>query len=280
MTDHHTSDVSRFAVPPSRRRGAAVVAAVLAGCPPLLFGGLIFSDSFDGSGGVPDGWAQGSFSDMRAGTGITEGSGTVSITDLRADPEGGNGPTGMTTTSSFDPFPAGATSATFTVDIAGMSSTGASTPETIFVLGGNYGLFFRLNEADDQLFIRGLDPTFTTMDAPSSPYAFPYAGEAVSFVTTLDADSFRVTSSLNSLDTGDITYASIGFAGFDDITDMSPSSITLIAEADGGNGTTTVNFDRVSYSADVAAAVPEASAPAIFALGAAGILLHRRRRRA
>ena len=202
----------------------------------------LLSDHFTGnSGGVPAGWTRLGFSDP-AGT-IVENGTIVTITDGRA----GGGPTLMTsaaTTGALDAF-------SFTVDIANMTSISPAQPEAMMVigsLGSGYALITKFNATTGAVTAQLFGPTSGQLALGT---VSGYAGGAISFTISGDADSFRVTGTVGSYDSGDRLYSAVGAAGFDSIDDFgSTLGLALGTEsADGGNtpngAPSSVAYDRV-----------------------------------
>ncbi len=202
----------------------------------------LLSDHFTGnSGGVPAGWTRLGFSDP-AGT-IVESGTTATITDGRA----GGGPTLMTsttTTGALDNF-------SFTVDIASMTSTSPAQPEAMMAigsLGSGYALITKFNAVTGAVTAQLFGPTNGQLALGT---VSGYAGGAISFTISGDADSFRVTSTVGGYDSGDRLYSAVGAANFDSIDDFGLTlGLALGTEsADGGNtpnGTpSSVAYDRV-----------------------------------
>lgn len=225
----------------------------------------IFVDEFnENSGSLPGGWVRNSGSDNRPETSVIEGTANVSITDFRGGGGGGGAPT-MIDSPTFDVFPTGSATTVFSVSISGTSSTGGSSPEAIFTFGGGaYSLRFKLSHVSDLLSIAIVEtsgqPVSTEIDG--SPLAFPYDGGEVSFTVTFFSNRLRITSTLNSFDTGELLFSEIGVDGFDDITDLGPlARIGLFAETSVADGTATVDYGRVSYVTDATYTPPVTVTP-------------------
>lgn len=169
----------------------------------------------------------------------------------------------MIESPTFEIFPSNSTTTVLNVSIDGTSATEAASPEAMFFIGGSsYSLRCKLSPTSDTLSIASIDPTDMLTEIPGSPFAFPYEGGAVSFTITFTSNSLRVSSTLNTFDTGQLLFSGLGVENFDVITDLGPQArITLLSEASAGNGTATVRFDRVSYETDAALVVaPDNSA--------------------
>lgn len=218
----------------------------------------IFVDEFnDNTGGLPLGWTRAPGSDARPETSVIEGIENVTITDFRGGVGGGGAPT-MIESPAFDVFPPSSTTTVLNVSISGTSSTGTSSPQAIFAFGGSsFSLRFNLSQSADTLSIAAVEGSQTATEIGGSPFAFSYDGGAVSFTVTFTSGTVRVTSALNSFDTGSLSLSGLAGGNLTGINDLGPlSRFILGAEAAGEDGTATVQYDLVSYSTDAAYTPP------------------------
>ncbi|WP_395753590.1 autotransporter-associated beta strand repeat-containing protein [Prosthecobacter sp.] len=213
----------------------------------------LYTNHFTGnSGGLPAGWT-----DMgldTAGTSTIVESGTVvTITDTRS-----NGGPKLMKTASLGPL------AAFTayVDISSMTSpTIGGVPQALVAVGqfGSAYVFIVNFDAVTKTFkasaIGGTSGSLTLAGGPHLP---SYAGGALSYVVQADTDSFRVTSTTDSYDSGEILFSAIGASGFDSIDDLGTAPTLLLGAESGGSVTdalASVAFDRVVLDGTAAVTV-------------------------
>lgn len=170
----------------------------------------------------------------------------------------------MIASPTFEVFPLGSATTELNVSIAGTSFSGGATPEAIFAFGGaSYSLRFTLSLVSPSLNISLVnntgEPTSTQIESFD---LIDYTGGPVAFTITFQASSFRVTSTQNNLNSGNLSYAEYDIAGFNDVTALGPlAQIVLISEATGQEGTATTNFDRVAYTTDATYTPPVTVVP-------------------
>lgn len=197
-------------------------------------------DHFTGnSGGVPAGWTDIGFDGNPAST-IVESGTVATITDHRGG-EGG-GPQLMMS-ESFGAI----LDFSLKVDIASITHTGLSEPEVIAAVGnlnGGYALVTQFDTATNRFRVNVFGPTGGEIILPGSLPS--YAGGPLSFTVVADGDSVRVTSPTDSYDSGEILFTAFADPGFDSVSDFgSPVALVLGTECGGGDGTSSIAYDRV-----------------------------------
>lgn len=273
---------SSLSMPSLLRHASLGLAATLALMPvPCLHAATLVSDHFTGnSGGIPAGWT--AVGETRPGTTIVESGTIVTLTDAR----GGAGPKFLMSS----PF-GGLDNFQLTMDIASMNPLTAGEPEAVSVLGGESGyvMLTSFSYATKSFRVTVIGATFGSLLLSASPHIPSYAGGALSYTISGDADSFRIASATDSYDSGDILYSAIGASGFDSLSDFGNGMSFLFGTESGGltpDGTlAAVAFDRVQLTGTLTelhtSEVPEASTcvAGMAVVGAMGYSCCRNRRR-
>lgn len=145
-----------------------------------------------------------------------------------------------------------------------------------------YALMVQFSAASENFILRVLNNTAPvgSFTLPSGPHLPSYNGGAFAYTLTADLDSVRLTSTLDSFDSGDLLFSSAGIVGFDSLDDLGSSFSLLLGTESGGNpadGTpAAIAYDYVEIVGT--SAVPEPSRLLLVMAGLAGVALRRRKR--
>lgn len=219
----------------------------------------LLSNHFTGnSGGVPAGWSD--VGDTSLASTVVESGTTVAITDTR----GAGGPQFL-----VSPFFGGIDDFQLNLDISLVTGAIQGQPEIMAGLGGQSGYTFitKFNTVTKTFGAVVLGPTMGSITLPGGPHLPSFSGRAFSYSISGDTDSFRITSPLDTYDSGDILFSAIGAAGFDSVHDLGSMVAMIMGTESGGSvpeGTlATVAFDQVGLTGTLTesqtAEAPEAS---------------------
>ncbi|OYW17079.1 MAG: hypothetical protein B7Z55_13260 [Planctomycetales bacterium 12-60-4] len=165
--------------------------------------------------------------------------------------------------------------------VAAMSGSGPVSISLLGALNGK-GLMTQFN-ATTKNFILVVTQNGGALGAfslPGGTHLPSYNNGAFSYTLQADLDSVRLTSTLDSFDSGDLLFSSLGVPSVTSLSDLGASLGLIIAtEASTGatNSLASIDYDRIELIGTAVAAAPEPSR-AMLALGGLAMLALRRRR--
>lgn len=232
---------------------------------------VVDTDFTGNSGAAPAGWTVLGLDSFPESDAVESGT-VVTITDGRS----GGGPELMQLDNTFTLTPN--VSAQLDIGIADME-TSPQLAQAQLILGSfsSYALSVTLDPATSAfaafLFNQGAPAGSLTI--PSTPHVPTYAGGTININILYEATSFRITTDVDSFDSGQISYASFGDSGFNNLSDITGNATLLIGteSATGANG----DLATIDYDSTRLEIIPEPASLILLGLGSA-VMLGRRRR--